>query len=75
MLIYAKNHTFCSKSLNKAPRMLIFGVNILCSIPNIVLEKKNWYQNLFLMYFIVLGISYVFLCFSTFCFCCFFPLN
>ena len=40
MLIYAKNHTFCSKSLNKAPRMLIFGVNILCSIPNIVLEKK-----------------------------------
>ena len=41
MPIYAKNHTFCSKSsLNKAPRMLIFGVNILYSIPNIVLETN-----------------------------------
>ena len=28
------NITFCSKSENKAPRILIFGVNILYSIPN-----------------------------------------
>ena len=38
MLIYAWNHTY-SKSENKAPRILIFGVNILYSIPNNVLEK------------------------------------
>ena len=62
MLIYAWNHTFCSKSENKAPRILIFGVNILYSIPNNVLEKKSgikinflcivlFYE--FLMYFFV----------------------
>ena len=56
MLIYAKNHTFCSKSLNKAPRMQIFGVNILCSISNIVLEKK----------LVLKLISYVFYCFRNF---------
>ena len=62
MLIYAWNHTFCSKSENEAPRILIFGVNILYSIPNNVLEKKSgmkinflcillFYE--FLMYFFV----------------------
>ena len=45
MLIYAWNHKFLPKSENKAPRILIFGVNIFCSIPNNVLEKKIWYQN------------------------------
>ena len=30
MLIYARNQTFCSKSVNKAPKILIFGLNILC---------------------------------------------
>ena len=55
MLIYARNHMFCSKSENKAPRILIVGVNILCSIPNNVLEKKSGILCiLFLMYFIVL---------------------
>ena len=32
MLIYARNQTFCSKSVNKAPKMLIFGLNTLCGI-------------------------------------------
>ena len=32
MLIYARNQTFCSKSVNKAPKILIFGLNILCGI-------------------------------------------
>ena len=36
---------FCSKSENKAPRIPIFCVNILCSILFSVLEKKNWYLN------------------------------
>ena len=37
MLIYARNQTFCSKSVNKAPKILIFGLNILCGI----LSEKN----------------------------------
>ena len=72
MLIYSWNHTFCSDSLNKAPRMLFFGENILYSIPNNCEWKKFWYQDRFLMYFIVFLISYVFLCFFTFCFLLFF---
>ena len=32
MLIYARNQTFCSKSVNKAPIMLIFDLNTLCGI-------------------------------------------
>ena len=32
MLIYARNQTFCSKSVDKAPKILIFGLNILCGI-------------------------------------------
>ena len=39
MLIYARNQTFCSKSVNKAPKVQIFGLNTLCSILAIVLEK------------------------------------
>ena len=61
MLIYARNQTFCSKSVNKAPKVQIFGLNTLCSILSNCTWKKFWYQNQFLMYFIVLWISYVFL--------------
>ena len=63
MLIYARNQTFCSKSVNKAPKVHTFGLNTLCSILSNCLWKKFQYQNQFLMYFIVLWISYVFLCF------------
>ena len=35
---------FCFKKENKAPRILIFGVNILCSIPNNTVEKKLCYH-------------------------------
>ena len=31
MLIYARNQTFCPKSVNKAPKVQIFGLNT-CSI-------------------------------------------
>ena len=34
MLIYARNQTFCSKSVNEAPKVQIFGLNTLCSILN-----------------------------------------
>ena len=37
MLIYARNQIFCSKSVNKAPKMQIFVVAFLA----IVLEKKS----------------------------------
>ena len=36
---------FGSKVENKVPRILIFGVNILCSILINVLEKKMRYHN------------------------------
>ena len=32
MLIYARNQTFCSKLVNKALKMLFFGIDTLCSI-------------------------------------------
>ena len=32
MLTYARNQTFCSKSVDKAPKVQIFGLNTLCSI-------------------------------------------
>ena len=62
MLIYAINQTFCSKSVNKAPKILIFGLNILCAFLAIILEKNAsikinflcillFYE--FLMYFFV----------------------
>ena len=39
----------------EASRILIFGVNILCSIPNNVLEKKNLVSKLIsYVHFIVL---------------------
>ena len=77
MLIYARNHMFYSKSENKVPRILIFGVNILCSIPNNVLEKSlvsyvSYFLCILLFYeFLV----YFFVTFSTFCFCYFFSQN
>ena len=57
MLIYARNQTFCSKSVNKAPKNLIFGLNILCGILSNYTWKKCRYQNY---------ISYVFYCFMNF---------
>ena len=57
---------FGSKVENKVPRILIFGVNILCSILINVLEKKNLVSSL---------ISYVFYCFVNFlCISLFFDL-
>ena len=52
MLIYARNQTFCSKSVNKAPKILIFGLNILCGILKTMPVSKL--------------ISYVFYCFMNF---------
>ena len=72
MLIYARNQTFCPKSVNKAPKVQIFGLNTLCSILSNCTWKKFQYQNQFLMYFIVLWISYVFLCFFDLLFLLFF---
>ena len=78
LLIYARNLTFCSKSVNKALKMLIFGVDTLCSILSNCTWKKNPVSK---------SISYIFYCFmnnflcihffvfSTFCFCCFFWRN
>ena len=76
MLIYARNQTFCSNSVSKAPKMLIFGLNTLCGILSNYTWKNCRYQKL---------ISYVFYCFMnflmyffvflTFCFCCFFQWN
>ena len=68
----ARNQTFCSKSVNKAPKVQIFGLNTLCSILSNCTWKKFRYQNQFLMYFIVLWISYVFLCFFDLLFLLFF---
>ena len=56
MLIYARNQTFCSKSVNKAPKILILGLNILCGILSNYI-KINFLCILlfyeFLMYFLV----------------------
>ena len=55
MLIYARNQTFCSKSVNEAPKVQIFGLNTICSIlSNCTMNNNSRYQNQFLMYFIVL---------------------
>ena len=57
---------FSSKVINKAAGILIFGVNIPCSILINVLEKKNLVSSL---------ISYVFYCFVNFlCISLFFDL-
>ena len=74
MLIYARNQTFCSKSVNKVPKILIFGLNILCGI----LSNYTW-KNVgikinflcillfyeFLMYFFVFFYLFVFVVFSV----------
>ena len=75
MLIYARNQTFCSKSVNKAPNVQIFGLNTLCSILSNCTWKIFRYQNQFLMYFIFCEFLMYFFVFSTFCFCCFFHRN
>ena len=54
MLIYARNQTFCSKSVNKALKMLIFGRYTLWRILSNCIWKKFRCRNKFLMYFIVL---------------------
>ena len=56
MLIYARNLTFCSKSVNKAPKVLIYGLNTLwCILSNCT---KKFEKNL-----VSKSISYVFYCF------------
>ena len=57
MLIYARNQTFCSKSVNKALKMLIFGIETLCSILSSCTSKKIPVSKL---------ISYVFYSFMNF---------
>ena len=57
MLIYARNQTFCSKSVNKALKMLIFGIDTLCSTLGNCTWKKNPVSKL---------ISYAFYCFMNF---------
>ena len=63
MLIYARNQTFCSKSVNKAPKILIFGLSTLCGILSNC--TKVWKNagikiNFLTMYFNVLCISLFF---------------
>ena len=57
MLIYARNQTFCSKSVNKASKVQIFGLNTLCSILSNCTWKKIPVSK---------SISYVFYCFVNF---------
>ena len=57
------NQTFCSKSVTKALKMLNYGINTLCSFLSNCTSKKSGIKIYFFMYFIVLSISYVFLCF------------
>ena len=52
--------------------MLIFGINTLCSILSNCTSKKSGIKIYFLTYFIVLSISYVFLCFFNVLFLWFF---
>ena len=72
MLIYVRNDTFCSKSENKAPRILIFGVNILYSIPNNVLEKKSGIKINFLCILLFYEFLMYFFVFQPFVFVLFF---
>ena len=60
MLIYARNQTFCSKSVNKAKNILIFGLNTLCGILSIiVLEKNAGFINFLCIFTRFMNISYV----------------
>ena len=45
------NQAFCSKSVNKALKMVIFGMNTLCSILSNCTSKKSGIKIYFLMYF------------------------
>ena len=72
MLISALNHKFGSKSENKAPRILIFGVNILYSIPNNVLEKKSGIKINFLCILLFYEFLMYFSVFQPFVFVLFF---
>ena len=62
----------CSKSENKAPRILNFGVNILCSIPNNVLEKKSGIKINFLCILLFYEFLMYFFVFQPFVFVIFF---
>ena len=79
MLIYARNQTFCSKSVNKAPKILIFGLNMwLCGMSLAIILEKNvgikinflcillFYE--FLMYYFVYVTFNVFVCFFRWAF-------
>ena len=66
MLIYARNQTFCSKSVNKAPKILIFGLNILCGLA-IILEKNAGIKINFLCILLFYEFLMYFFVFLTFC--------
>ena len=64
MLIYARNQTFCSKSVNKAQKILIFGLNILCGIlQQCILEKNAGIKINFLCILLFYEFLMYFLCF------------
>ena len=57
MLIYARNQTFCSKSVNKAQKILIFVLNILCGI----LSNCTWKNASIKINFLCILLFYEFL--------------
>ena len=74
MLIYAKNQTFCSKSVNKARKMLvqIFGTDTFCSILSFCTWKKIKIKINFLCILLFYELFMYFFVFSTFLFLLFF---
>ena len=72
MLIYARNQTFCPKSVNKVPKMLIFVLNTLCGILSNYTFKNAGIKINFLCILLFYEFLMYFFVFSTFCFCCFF---
>ena len=62
MLIYARNQTFCSKSVNKAPKILIFGLSILCGI----LSNYTWKNASIKINFLCILLFYEFIMFFFF---------
>ena len=76
MLIYARNQTFCSKSVNKAPKVQIFEAAILfVAFLAIVLEKNSGIKINFLCILLFCEFLMYFFVFFTFYFCCFFHRN
>ena len=67
MLIYARK-TFCSKSVNKALKMLIFGIDTLCSILSNCTQKNSGIKINFLCILLFYEFLMYFFVFSTYFF-------